>query len=286
MKRGIIPATTRNSASLGLISLVLIAIGLGPATALALDPMGPPLAEVEKGWFSAGIDYSFSDMDIELGEADFDQYISGVKTASGSAPSVTLEGFQPHKAYANVGYGVFDNWQAFLRLGAATANSGGKVWDLGEEFDGSIDFAIGGGIKATFYEGFYTTIGGLAQVNYTRYDGNLSGSDWSAPDFISIDLAELQVALGVTYRWTQRLSVYAGPFAYFAMGNFEGSFSTTADEINGLIRTDYSRDIDEGPTFGGYLGARIMMSDDRFFNIEYQQTSDASAVGAGLMFKF
>lgn len=286
MKRGIIPAVTGNPASVWLISLVLIMIGLGPATALALDPIGPPLAEVEKGWYKVGIDYSFSDMDIELGEADFDQYVGGEKRSSGSAPSVTLEGFQPHKVYANVGYGVFDNWQAFLRLGAATANAGGKVWDLGEEFDGSLDLAVGGGIKATFYEGFYTTIGGLAQVNYTRYDGNFSASDWSAPDFVSIDLAELQVALGVTYRWTQRLSVYAGPFAYMALGNFEGSFSTTDDNIAGLIRTDYTRDIDEGPTFGGFLGARIMMSDDRFFNIEYQQTSDASAVGAGLMFKF
>jgi len=285
MKRGILPATTKNSASLGLVSLVLIAIGLGPGTALALDPMGPPLAEIEKGWFSAGIDYSFSDMDIELGEADFDQYVNGSKTGSGSAASVTFEGFQPHKVYANVSYGVFNNWQAFLRLGAATANSG-NAWDLGEEFDGSIDLAVGGGIKATFYEGFYTTIGGLAQVNYTRYDGNLSASDWSAPDFVSIDLAELQVALGVTYRWTRRLSVYAGPFAYFAMGNFEGSFTAIDDNVNGLIRNDYSRDIDEGPTFGGYLGARIKISDDRFFNIEYQQTADASAVGAGLMFKF
>ncbi len=277
---------TRNSASGLLISLVLIMIGLGPATALALDPMGPPLAETEKGWFRAGLDYSFSDMDIELGEADFDQFRNGVKEGSGTASSVTLEGFQPHKAYANIGYGVFNNWQAFLRLGAATANSGGKVWDLGEEFDGSIDLAVGGGIKATFYEGFYTTIGGLAQVNYTRYDGNLSASGWSSPDFVSIDLAELQVALGVTYRWTPRFSVYGGPFAYFAIGDFEGSFSTTALDIEGLIRTDYSRDIDVGPTFGGYLGARIKISEDRFFNIEYQQTSDAIAVGAGLMFKF
>ncbi|MFH1718677.1 MAG: hypothetical protein ABIF19_15080 [Planctomycetota bacterium] len=286
MKRGTMPAKTENSAPVWLMCLALITIGLGPATAFALDPMGPPLAEVEKGQFRAGLDYSFSDMDIELGEAKFDQYVNGVLQGSGDGPSVTFEGFKPHKGYASVGYGIFNNWEAFLRLGAATANSGGNVWDLGEEFDGSIDFAVGGGIKATFYEGFYTTIGGLAQVNYTRYDGNLSGSDWSAPDFVEIDLAELQVALGVTYMWTPRLSVYAGPFAYFAVGNFEGSFSTTADDITGLIRTDYSRDIDEGPTFGGYVGARIKITEDRFFNIEYQQTADAGAVGAGLMFRF
>lgn len=286
MKNGSTWATANSSGLIWLMSFVLIAVGMGPATALALDPMGSPFSELEKGQLRAGLDYSFSFMDIELDKVSFDQYIDGVRSGSGDGPGVTFEGFKPHKLYACFGYGVFDNWEAFVRLGAATANSGGNIWGLGEEFDGSLDLAVGGGIKATFYEGFYTTIGGLAQINYTRYDGNLNASNWSAPDFVQIDLAELQVALGASYMYSPRLSVYAGPFVYFAMGSFDGSFCATVEDISGLIRTDYSRDINVGPTFGGYLGARIKMTEDRIINIEYQQTADAGAVGASIMFKF
>jgi hypothetical protein len=284
MKRGTTPASTENMKKIWLLGLALVMVGFGASTAFALDPMGPPAAELKRGQLGLGLDYSHSEMDLEMGDGKLTEHRDGVFDVSAELASLTIKDFTADRVYARVGYGVIENWEAFLRIGGTMGEFGDSLWDDGEEFDGDIDFAVGGGVKATFYEGFNLTIGGLLQVSWAEFDGKLDASHWPAPDFVGIDLAQMQIAAGATYMWTDRVSVYGGPFAHFIQGDFDDVFST--EDGGDLVTTELSWDIDEGPTYGAYVGTRVKLVEECSFNIELQLTGDAYAVGASVMWRY
>lgn len=284
MKRVATLAKTKKMRKIWLLGFALLMVGLGGSSAFALDTMGPPAAELLYGQFRGGVDYSYSSMDIKLIEGKWTEYFNSVYLDSGESLPLTLKDFEIHKAYASLGYGIAENWEVFLRMGGTNAEFGDSIWRNSEKFDGSIDFAIGAGIKATFFEGDDLTIGGLFQANWSEFDGKLETPQWAAPDFVGIELMEMQVALGITRTWTDRVSVYGGPFAHFIYGELDDTFSAVSG--TGLLTSEFSWNIDKGPIYGGYIGARIKISEDCSFNVEYQQSADANAFGASLMLRY
>jgi len=259
--------------------------GLCGSNAFALDLMGPPAAELEKGMFRGGLEYSFSSMDLELIEGQASVFRNGVLLGSGSVQSITIKDFQVNALSAALGYGVFEKCEAFLRMGAANATFGDSLWEEREEFDNKYNFAIGAGIKATFYEGFDWKIGGIFQVNRTELDGEIDSSSWVIPQphFAKINTTEMQIALGATYMYSSRVSIYGGPFAHFISGNFDYEFSRITEDFD---TGEYSWDINEGPTYGGYIGAQMEIVKNCSANIEYQHTSNANVFGVNVMMRY
>jgi len=284
MKTGKIPAKA-DTRKICLFGLAFMIIGLCGSNVFALDLMGPPNAELEKGMFRGGLEYSFSSMDLDLKEGKITVYRDGELLGSGSAPSQKIKDYEVNTLYASVGYGVFENCEAFLRMGAAKATFGDSLWEEGEEFDSDIDLTIGGGIKATFYKGFDWKIGAIFQINMTKLDGEVDSSSWLIPQtqFVEISTTEMQIAMGATYMYSNRLSIYGGPFAHFISGDFDFDFT----KISGSFDTGQSSwEINEGPTFGAYIGAQIEIAKNFNGNIEYQHTSDADVFGANIMMKY
>ncbi|UCC99879.1 MAG: hypothetical protein JSW66_08345 [Phycisphaerales bacterium] len=275
MRRGISTKRTGRVTTTYILGLALVMVGLGGSTAFALDPMGPPASALRQGDYKLTLDYSFSEMDFELTD--------GTSSTGGELIPLTLKDFQAHRAYAGLGYGLYDNWEAFVRFGGTKGTFGDSIWEVGEEFEGGFDFAVGAGAKATFYETDSWRVGALLQASYAEFDGTLelSAPGW-LPDVTEIDILQVQAAIGATYHWTDRISVYAGPFAYMVMGDFEDTFPVTT---NGAGTITLSWDIDDGPNYGGYLGAYIILNDNSMLNVEYQLAADASAVGLGLMWR-
>ncbi len=277
-------AKARNIRKIWLLGFVLIMVSFGGSAAFALDPMGPPAAGLEQGQFRGALEYSYSEMDLELSKGKWIVYRNGVFSESSELGSLTLEDFRVHKGYASLGYGIVRNWEGFLRLGATRADFGDSIWVTGGEFDGSIDFAVGGGVKATFYEGFDFEIGALAQANWAEFDGKLDAGPWPGPHYVQIDLAEMQIAVGVSYMWTGRVTIYGGPFAHFVTGDFEETFSGVA--AGNLVNSELSFEIDDGPIYGGYVGAQVKLFEDCYANAECQLTGEAYALGASLMLRY
>ena len=284
MRSVINPATT---VKIRLLGLALIIVGLSGSYAFALDLMGPPTAELEKNMFSGGIEYSFSKIDLELIEGKGDIYANGQFIYSGTVDSVTIENLKVNTLYATLGYGFFENYEAFLRMGTASATFGDSLWEEGEDFDSNIDFAIGAGFKATFYKGFNWKIGGVFQINMSELDGDLDSSAWVIPQphFIEISTTEMQFAMGVTYLWSGRVSLYGGPFLHYISGDVDYELNKIDENLD-YFNHKYSWEFKEGPTFGGYIGAQVKLLENSFANIEYQQTSDADIFGAGLMLRY
>jgi len=285
MRRGRIPATTENVRKIWLLGLALVIIGMGGSNVFAMDPLGPPAGELEKGMFRGGIEYSYGSMDLDLINGKANVYRNGLPLGTGTVDSLTINDFQVNTLYAAIGYGLYKNCEVFFRMDAAKAKFGDSLWNEGEEFDGNLDLAIGAGVKATFYETFAWKIGGVLQISHAEIDGKLDSSSWDIPQphFVEVSTTELQMAVGITYMYSRRLSLYGGPFAHYIKGNFDYAFNRISEDFD---TGEYSWEIDEGPIYGGYFGAQIYISRNTSANIEYQQSSNASVFGANIMMRY
>jgi len=283
IKKNPAKADMRRIRLLGFTLLILVLCG---SNAFALDFMGPPTAEIENGAFRAGIDYTFSDMDLELIEGKGITFRNGELSDPYELRPETISGFKINTLYTTIGYGVFENCEAFVRVGAVNATFGDALWDEGEDFDSDIDFAIGTGIKANFYKGFDWKIGGVIQINRIELDGKLDSSSWTTPQpqTVNINTSEIQIAIGATYMYSRRLSIYGGPFAHFISGDFDFEF-TRADGASFIIG-ELSWEIDKEPIYGGYIGAQYELFQNISANIEFQSSSDANVFGLSLLMKY
>ena len=269
---------TRNIWLLGLVVMV------GGSAAFALDPLGPPTAGLRKGQFKEGVEYSYSTMDFKLSKGKWIEHLDGVFFDSGKAVSLTLKKFKTNKAYFNLGYGITDDLDVFLRLGATTAKFGDSIWEDAEKFDDHANFTIGCGIKATFYEDDNLKLGGLFQASWAEFDGKLNAAHWAAADFIEMNITEIQVAVGPTYKLAERISIYGGPFFHFIIGDLDDEFSEVSGES--LLTSKYSWDIEESSIFGAYIGAQVEIAENSSFGIEYQHTAAADALVVRLLWRF
>ena len=305
------------------MAVVVMVVGLCASSALALDPMGPPTAGLKAGQLSAGLDYAFSEADLEF-DGKFDIY--GYELIGPDwqplypcaiEDKLTFEAVEMHKAYLTIGYGIQDNWEAFLRIGGARAEAQkptraiyAEMEDNGDYYDVDIyedgpchdfdsGFAVGLGTKATLYEEGALKIGVLGQASWTemdirvKYQGVIDddywGIDglWAVPVEGDLELWEIQIAVGATYELSPKFTVYGGPFFYMVDGDYdfkgEGILEGT---VSGDIGVKGSYDVEEDSSFGGYVGAQIEVTDNAFFNAECILTGDGIGVGTGLAWKF
>jgi hypothetical protein len=281
--RKIIPEF-KNANSNWLPCIVLAAIGLAGSTAFALDLMGPAASSVKQGQFHVGLDYSYSEMDLELDAGRWVERLDGMFYDAGKATSFTLKDFEMARLYANFGYGIADNWDVFVRLGGTDAEFGDSIWLDQERFDSGAQMAIGAGVRATFYEQGNLKLGALLQVSWAEFDGKLKAAHWAAADSVEMDITEIQIAVGPTYQVTDRFSIYGGPFLHFIDGDLDDRMSEWTDE--GLLTSKYSWRVREDSTLGAYIGAQVDLVENCSLNFECQLTTAAEAVGVGLLWRF
>ena len=266
---------------------IAIVCSSGPA-AFALGPMGPPTSGLKQEDFKIGADYSHSKMDLEFNEGSYVEYLDGWFDASGTQSDLKLKDIKINKTFLNIGYGVTDNLEIFFRLGGTNANfSGSTFWPSGEEFDSNTDFAIGGGIKTTFFEKGKLKIGGLIQADWSELDGAIRPKEWPvADDTVQFDLTQVQIAAGPSYDLTDRISIFGGPFLHFVHGNWEDVYNQIDPDTGGLLTSKYSWTVEEDSCFGVYIGSQIELTKNSIFMVEYQRTLAADAFGASIAARF
>lgn len=271
--------------------LVLVIACLCGSVTFALDPIGPPAVDLKQGQLGSQIGYSFTRMDFDLDNGKWKRRLAGIPGGAGDAVPSSIEGFEAHKAYAGLEFGADDNGTLFLRLGATKATFGDSIWDADEELDGSIDFTVGGGAKATLLEHGDMKLGVVLQANWSRFDGKLGADNWRADHVVGIDLAEVQIAAGAVHKWAEGRWIYGGPFVYYVKGEYEDT-STEVIVIDTpvlasvLAEWDYTWQIENGPVFGFFLGAKLELTEDSILNLEYQYSSDASVFAASLVLPY
>jgi len=278
---------------IALFAVAFMILGLSGSAVLALSPMGPPKASLGQDQWAIGIEYSHEKMDLEASSTISETIMTDPPIVAPPQNAIhEIKDLKSNIVMGTVGYGISDNWDAFLRLGAANGEcdidqtySDGTI-DQYQGFDGGFGFAWGLGTKVTIWEDNDISWGGLLQMAWAKpgdSDISLSG-DPNYSGNAEIDFWEVQLAIGPTWQMNDELSIYGGPFLHFVDGDLDIS-GKTFDMGDELI-SEVSGDIEEKSQFGGYVGASWELSEDTSCFIECQLTGDAWGIGIGAAQKF
>jgi hypothetical protein len=254
-----------------LVVSVLLSV-LVCASALALTPLGTPTASLKTGQFRLGFDFATGEQDIE---ADW-----------GDGYKETWKDVQTNFYAANIGYGICDDWEIFTRLGTANVDFDdyevdGVSYD-DYDFGGDYGFMFGFGTKVTFAKTGNLNLGALVQIHWINSEESWSWMEdtTSFESTEEIDMYEIQVAVGPTWKVNEALSIYGGPFFYFLSGDDDWDYS-----VDGVPTDSDSADLEEESSFGGYVGAQYDLNTNASIYAEYQLTNDAWVFAAGFAWK-
>lgn len=251
---------------LGLLAVSLVVVGFGASVAVALDPLGPPTAGLEKGQFSVGLEYFYEDTDIQM---------ANTTVFGGRIPDFKMN-VDEHMVTVNLAYGLTDNWEAFVRIGAEVAGEadGNSGFFGSVSFDGDASGVIGLGTRLTLYEQDKLKVGAMVQVAWSKTEGDIT---WVGPKSdVDVETTEIGVAIGPTYQLTDQVAIYGGPFAYVLNGEVDGN----------LAGAPLTQDIEQDSAFGGYVGTLIDIKENLSCRIEYAHTASADSIGVAVVWTF
>jgi hypothetical protein len=266
-----------------LLAVVILTVLALTGSALALAPMGTPTAGLKTGQIRAGVDYSISQQDIK---ADW-----------GDSYKEVWKDVQSNIFAANLGYGITDDLEVFGRLGAANAGFNEYTHD-GSTYDwdvsGNYDIFYGFGTKATFAKQENIDWGALFQIHWLnskdtwKDSGTMSDGEgtitWTEEETVKFSSYEIQVAVGPTWKASENVSIYGGPFLHFISGTAEYNWRETED---GSL-SNYDHDtikLEQKSKFGGYVGAQFDLGKGAAMYGEFQLTGAGWAFGTGLGWK-
>jgi len=276
---------------IALLAVALIVVFVSNSVVLALVPMGPPKALLGQDRWDIGIEYANTTMDLEA---------TGDVTEIWAIPGGpffekvkhNINDLKSNIVLARAGYGINDDWDAFVRVGVVDAKDEiEQTYDDGDPsvtykgFDGSFGLAWGFGTRATFWQDEEVSWGGLFQVTWLEPGDSsidLAGDPAFSGD-AEIDIWEVQIAIGPTLRLDDNFRVYGGPFLHFVNGDLDISGET---DIGFRVFTEAEGDIEEKSQFGGYVGAHLDVDENTSCCIELQFTGDAWAIGLGAARRF
>lgn len=274
-------------------AVVFMVLAFSSTVVLALPPLGPPRARLGQDEWAIGIDYGRSEMDLETW-SDVTDTIVGVSTTY-DYTKFKINGLESNMVFGKIAYGVDDNWDAFIRLGGVDGkdemveepSAGGGAAEQYDGFDGSFGFAWGVGGAVTFWQEGDITWGALLQMTWLDPDsGDVDlRSDSGFVGEADFDFWEVQIAAGPTIE-LESFRLYGGPFLHFVGGDID--IDGQSDTLNVGFSTVVlrSQDIREESQLGGFIGAEWPVVNDGLFNVEFQATSDAWAVGLGAIWRF
>jgi len=248
-----------------LLAVVIVTVGLCGSAALALDPIGPTTGGLNQGQWSVGAEWSHSRMNFNW-PTEVEKRIWRGKT---------------NKYYANVAYGITDEWAGFVRMGAGDLvykRGGGapEVWSWHGEDSGPDGFGIGAGIRKTIWEQSPDFVwGALVQYSWMNFQGQrkrMSGMSAGEGGTFHTELTELQIAVGPNWTPREGIVVYGGPFLHFVGGHH-------------ATRTPYSNShpLEERGCVGGFVGGQIEITQSCCLNLEYMDTGDCNAFAMALI---
>ncbi|MBA7479047.1 hypothetical protein ES707_14478 [subsurface metagenome] len=238
-----------------LLCVAFMTISLFSSSALGLDPMGPPTAGLKTGQARIGFEYVYA-------EADIEGTYAGI--------SDTFDDVESNRLMSNLGYGLTDDWEVFLRLGVTDVEQDG--------FESDYEFAYGFGTKVTFAKDDNLSWGALFQMGWSEVEDSVT---YNLTDFglgivtvdEEVDWYEIQIAVGPTYELREGWLIYGGALVYFLEGEVDFAGVATID-------------LEEESQFGGYIGTQVDLDENASWFVEYQLTGDAYAVGTGISWKF
>ena len=259
----------------------------------AFGIVGTPTAELDKGRWNFGFNYTYNDIDM----ADTKGRQSGMYIDENdesdewaSISKVKLKEFKIERNYVNIGHGIRDNWEIYVQLGFADTKEKEKwfneekgQWYRWLSYNPDPDFAFGWGTRITLLEQGNMKWGASAQMNF--HDAELEERKPSYDYYYFKESTELEtwdilIAAGPTVDmggW----KLYGGGFFY----DFQGDISWKGSTRSGSYwKGNY--DFEADGNFGGFVGTYFTLYDTFDITTEFSATTDSWSIGFGVSGKF
>ena len=94
-----------------------IILAVSAATVWAGAPLGPPMATLEKGDVSFAFEYAHENMDLSVDGTCIESIVSGGSNAY--KQKFEIDDLEANMFFARLTYGLTDQWDVYVRLGAA-----------------------------------------------------------------------------------------------------------------------------------------------------------------------
>ena len=248
--------------------LSMMVVGMLSSAALAISPMGPPVATLAEGQYAVGLGYAYGEQTLE---------VSGITSGTGDAE---LDDLQNNMYYGCVGYGVSDVWSIGVALGVADAEFDA---DSGDDFDGDTEFGFAISTKRTLHDnGTDTKWGTVFQYCSLASEDKISNTSSYANGHLSgitagkleLDWYEMQLAMGPAVQVNEDVSVYGGPFLHFVEADLRHKAGGSVAEV----------ELEQLFELGGYIGVLMNLGGSAHLSAEFLITGEAWGFGIGAMF--
>lgn len=247
------------------------------------------MAMLEEGQWALGGEFGLEEIDMEACGKVVDEFASYFWTQR-----FAIEDYETRMFFGNLAYGVCDEWEVFVRFGAADGkgdivappadSSGIEVQDA---FDGDFGLAWGVGSRATFCRSGPWSVGGLVQVtwfqpgdsDFTVPDPLAPGATWIGD--VELDYWQTQTSLAVAYQ-ADTWQFWFGPFLQFVEGDmdFDGQIAIAG----GGDRLSWTSELRESAQVGAHFGTNWELASQLRLWAEGQVTTDSWLFGVGVVF--
>lgn len=270
--------------------------------------IGPPTAELEKGQWSIGGNYTYSSQDLDKTSVTWKDYwieyddLGDVYDEESDSWKYKLEirNYNTNLYYGRLGYGLLDSWEVYGQIGlvdvkAETKEEGDNEWH-GYNLDNELAWGLG--TKYTFIKKEKIDWGVALQLNMYRNSMDEKGTyetDWggglietgSWKETTDIDTLGVLIAVGPTVDmggW----KLYGGAMYQLLTAEYEfkdrGRWEDT-DDFTGSWSDSASGDYDIS-SFGGYIGAQFSIQKKFNVKVEGLGTNNGWGVGTGIEIPF
>jgi len=283
-----------------MIMLWGLLVAIMSVSAFGAGFLGTPTAELEKGQWIVGYNYTYIEGDLEktkmtgkgFADAAMEAFIEAefdlVDVDTSFSTKLKIEDVKTQRHYATIGYGLADWWEVYFQLGFADVKAKSK-WEDDDEWEGfnfDNDFAWGWGTRITFYEQNNIRWGTSVQMNWldTSWDKKVSEGTVTYKDQLDYETYDLLIAVGPTADmggW----KLYGGPFYYYLSGDIDRKITIT-DTVLGSGGIKCSGDLEADSNFGAFVGAQFPLTGNCDMTTELSFTGDSWAIGTGIVLKF
>jgi hypothetical protein len=268
-----------------LLGLVFVLVGVWTPNVFAFGYIGRPTAELNKGQWSAGFNYSYSTQDLDTTKLKWDEYYSESWTEVRDVDGVVVDAdseeemdsgslkmksrdFNTQRYVGRLAYGVSDSWTVYGQLGGADVEGkwrGSHIepGDPEDEEDGAPvqvsdglsmnfdnDFTWGLGTKITFARQPKTEWGVAIQMNWlnTSWSEKVSTTSYYEDSWVDSEVERDSIDLE-----SYDIVIAVGPTV--DMGGWRLYGGPFYYYLSGDIERKYeTSEVDTGPTGAGYTG--------------------------------
>jgi hypothetical protein len=259
------------------VQIITIGLVLLFVSSASFALIGPPTAELDKGQWSIGGNYTYTSQDLDD--------VKG-KNSDGDKTSHGLEDFNINRYYGQLGYGLADNWELYGQLGIADIKLAFIESDGSEScYNYDNDIFYGLGTKYTFAKQEKVNWGAALWVNilnpsysdtYTQDDGE--GGTETVRESLDDDVMEIALAVGPTVDMGA-CKLYGG--ALYSLVSYEFDY-----KLRGPDWIWKSTGDSDTNNFGGYIGAEFDMYKNCNAAIEFLATNNGWGAGVGIEIPF